>query len=243
MKFTLHIARQKNHFLKSIFKTYIVDDVSENMSFLEMLDTLNEKLIDQGEDPIAFDHDCREGICGMCSLMINGIAHGPDTGATTCQLHMRKFRDQETILIEPWRANAFPVIRDLVVDRSAFERIIQAGGYTSASSGSAPNANVILVPKENADLAMDGASCIGCGACVASCKNASASLFVAAKVSHLAYLPQGQVERKKRVLNMVKQMDLEGFGGCSNTYECEAACPKQIRVSHIAHMNREYLRP
>lgn len=211
------------------------------MSFLEMLDVLNEQLIAKGEEPVAFDHDCREGICGMCSLVINGRPHGPQRGVTTCQLHMRSFKDGDTIVIEPWRAKPFPVIKDLVVDRSAFDRIIQAGGYISVNTGAAQDANNIPVPKEDADKAFAAATCIGCGACVAACKNASAMLFVAAKVSHLALLPQGRVEAKRRVLNMVRQMDEEGFGNCSNTGACEVECPKGISLENIARMNREFL--
>ena len=219
-----------------------MDDVSPDMSFLELLDVLNEQLVQQGREPVAFDHDCREGICGMCSLMINGHPHGPDAGVATCQLHLRRFKDGDTITIEPWRAKAFPVIKDLVVDRSAFDRIIQAGGYISVGTGSAPEANAIPVRKEDADTAMDAAACIGCGACVAACPNASAMLFVAAKVSHLATLPQGQVERRRRARRMVEAMDQEGFGNCTNHYECMAACPKQIHVKFIAMLNREYLK-
>ena len=211
------------------------------MSFLEMLDVLNEKLIAESEEPVAFDHDCREGICGMCSLMINGQAHGPDRETTTCQLHMRHFSDGDMIVIEPWRARAFPVIRDLVVDRSAFDRIISTGGYVSVNTGNPADANAIPVPKQDADRAMDAAACIGCGACVAACKNASAMLFVSAKVSQLSLLPQGKPEKARRVLNMVAQMDEEGFGACTNTSECEAACPAGISVSNIARLNREYL--
>jgi succinate dehydrogenase / fumarate reductase iron-sulfur subunit len=221
---------------------YKVTDISEHMSFLEMMDVLNESLVAKDEEPIAFDHDCREGICGMCSLQINGEAHGPDRGITTCQLHMRMFKDGDTIFIEPFRANAFPVIKDLVVDRMAFERIQQAGGYISVNtSGNTQDANNILISKHDADLSMDAASCIGCGACVASCKNASAMLFVAAKVSQFALLPQGKIEAKDRVKNMVAQMDLEGFGNCTNTGACEIECPKGISLDNIARMNREYL--
>jgi succinate dehydrogenase / fumarate reductase iron-sulfur subunit len=221
--------------------TYQARDVSPDQSFLEMLDGLNEELILKGEEPVAFDHDCREGICGSCGMVINGIAHGPEQ-TTTCQLHMRSFRDGDEIYIEPWRAEPFPVVRDLMVDRSAFDRIISAGGYVSINTGSAPEANSIAVRKEDADLAFDAATCIGCGACVAACKNASAMLFTSAKVSQLAKLPQGQVERKRRVLNMVEQMDQEGFGNCSNYQECEAVCPKGISTQNITVMNREYLR-
>ncbi len=241
MKITLKVWRQKNRNDVGRFETYQLDNVSPDMSFLEMFDVLNEKLITEGKEPVAFDHDCREGICGMCSMYINGRPHGPLRGVTTCQLHMRSFKDGDTIVVEPWRANAFPVIKDLSVDRSAFDRIIQAGGYVSVNTGSAQDANTILVPKENADKAFLAAACIGCGACVAACKNASAMLFVSAKVSQLALLPQGQVERKQRVLNMVKQMDAEGFGNCTNTGACEAECPKGISLENIARMNREYI--
>lgn len=222
-------------------ETFQLSDISEHMSFLEMLDVLNEQLISEGKEPVAFDHDCREGICGMCSLYINGEPHGPDRGVTTCQLHMRKFKDGDTIYIEPWRAKGFPVIKDLVVDRSAFDRIIQAGGYVSVNtSGNTQDANALPIPKENADKAFDAATCIGCGACVAACKNSSAMLFVSAKVSQMALLPQGQVERKDRVINMVEQMDKEGFGNCTNTGACEVECPKGISLENIARMNREY---
>ena len=239
MNLTLKIWRQKNHSDKGGFKEYKVMDISKDMSFLEMLDVLNEQLTDKGEDPVHFDHDCREGICGMCSLYINGNPHGP-LQTTTCQLHMRSFNDGETITIEPWRANAFPVLKDLVTDRSAFDRIIQAGGYVSVNTGGVPDANEIPIPKTIADMAMDAAQCIGCGACVAACKNASAMLFTSAKVSQLALLPQGQVERKTRAEKMVAQMDAEGFGSCTNTGACEAECPKGISISNIARMNREY---
>ncbi len=222
--------------------TYEAKEVSPDMSFLEMLDVVNEGLLEKGEEPVAFDSDCREGICGMCSLVINGIPHGGHRGTATCQLHMRHFRDGQTITIEPWRARSFPVIKDLVVNRSAFDRIIQAGGFTSASTGGTPDANSILVSKENGDKAMDAAACIACGACVAVCKNASAMLFVSAKVSHLALLPQGQVEREQRVLSMVRQMDKEGFGNCTVTGSCEAVCPKEISLDFIALMNREYFK-
>lgn len=243
MNLTLKIWRQKDANEKGKMVTYNVTDISEHMSFLEMLDVLNEQLVDKGEEPVAFDHDCREGICGMCSLYINGEAHGPDRGVTTCQLHMRMFKDGETIHIEPFRANAFPVVKDLVVDRSSFDRIQQAGGFISVNtSGNTQDANSLPIPKANADLAMDAATCIGCGACVASCKNASAMLFVSAKVSQYALLPQGQVEAKDRVLNMVNQMDLEGFGNCTNTGACEVECPKGISLENIARMNREYLK-
>jgi succinate dehydrogenase / fumarate reductase iron-sulfur subunit len=210
------------------------------MSFLEMLDAVNEELIERSEEPIAFDHDCREGICGMCSLVVNGTAHGPEPGTTVCQLHMRAFRDGDTITVEPFRARAFPVIKDLTVNRGAFDRIIQAGGFVSVNTGGAPDGNIIPVPKVEADIAMDAAACIGCGACVAACKNASASLFVAAKIAHLGHLPQGRQERERRALAMVETMDREGFGSCTNTYECEAVCPKEISVNFIAEMNREY---
>lgn len=239
MKLTLKVWRQKNNSAKGGFVTYPVDGISKDMSFLEMLDVLNDQLIEKGEDPVHFDHDCREGICGMCSLYINGKPHGP-LQTTTCQLHMRSFNDGETITIEPWRAKAFPVVKDLVVDRSAFDRIIQAGGYVSVNTGGVPDANEIPIPKTVADLAMDAAQCIGCGACVAACKNASAMLFTSAKISQLALLPQGQVERKTRAEKMVAQMDAEGFGACTNTGACEAECPKGISITNIARMNREY---
>lgn len=239
MKITLKIWRQKNKDTKGSFKTYSLDHVSPDMSFLEMLDVLNNDLILKGEEAVAFDHDCREGICGMCSLYINGRPHGP-LQTTTCQLHMRTFHDGETITIEPWRAKAFPVIRDLVVDRTAFERIQQAGGYVSVNTGGVPDANEILIPKKIADEAFDSAACIGCGACVAACKNASAMLFVSAKISQLALLPQGRPERKERAERMVAQMDAEGFGACTNTGACEAECPKGISLTNIARMNREY---
>jgi succinate dehydrogenase / fumarate reductase, iron-sulfur subunit len=239
MNLTLKIWRQKNHSDKGGFKEYKVTDISKDMSFLEMLDVLNEQLTEKGEDPVHFDHDCREGICGMCSLYINGNPHGP-LQTTTCQLHMRSFNDGETITIEPWRAKSFPVIKDLVTDRSAFDRIIQAGGYVSVNTGGVPDANEIPITKTIADMAMDAAQCIGCGACVAACKNASAMLFTSAKVSQLALLPQGQVERKTRAEKMVAQMDAEGFGACTNTGACEAECPKDISISNIARMNREY---
>lgn len=241
MDFTLKIWRQKNAREKGEFKTYKVANISAGSSFLEMLDILNEDLSHKGEDPVHFDSDCREGICGMCSLFINGRPHGPDEEITVCQLHMRSFQDGQTIVIEPWRAKAFPVIKDLVVDRSAFDRIIQAGGYVSVNTGGVPDANAIPIPKVNADLAFDAAACIACGACVAACKNASAMLFVAAKVSQLALLPQGQVEREIRVQKMVEQMDKEGFGNCTNTGACSAECPKGISQEHIARLNREFL--
>jgi succinate dehydrogenase / fumarate reductase iron-sulfur subunit len=244
MNLTLRVWRQKNAQTAGQLVSYAANDVSPDMSFLEMLDVINEHLILKGEDPIAFDSDCREGICGMCSLVINGVPHGAQVqkGTATCQLHMRKFKDGEVITIEPWRAKAFPVIKDLVCNRSAFDRIIQAGGFVSVSTGGAPEANAIPIAKRDADRAMDAAACIGCGACVAACKNASAMLFVAAKVSHLAQLPQGQVEAKDRVRQMVAQMDEEGFGNCSNQSECQAVCPKEISVDFIAQMNREYLK-
>lgn len=242
MNLTLRIWRQAGPADKGGFRTYRLTDVSEHMSFLEMLDVLNEKLTAEGEEPVAFDHDCREGICGMCSLMINGQAHGPDKETTTCQLHMRRFSDGDTIVIEPWRASAFPVHRDLVVDRSAFDRIMNEGGFVSVNTGNAPDGNCLPVPVPDQSKAMDAAACIGCGACVASCKNASAMLFVSAKVSQLALLPQGKPERSRRVLKMVAQMDAEGFGNCTNTSECEAACPAAISVSNIGRLNREYMR-
>jgi succinate dehydrogenase / fumarate reductase iron-sulfur subunit len=241
LNLTLKIWRQKDSRSTGKFETYNLNDVSTHMSFLEMIDVLNEQLINKNDEPVAFDHDCREGICGMCSMYINGRAHGPVKGTTVCQLHMRNFADGETITIEPWRAGSFPVIKDLVVDRSAFDRIIQAGGYVSVNTGNAVDANAIPVPKSEADEAFYSAACIGCGACVAACKNASAMLFLSAKVSQLALLPQGQVERKERVLEMVKTHDEEGFGNCSNTGACEAECPKGISLSNIARLNREYL--
>jgi succinate dehydrogenase / fumarate reductase iron-sulfur subunit len=243
MNLTLKVWRQKGPEAKGKMETYPVSDVSPDMSFLEMLDVLNEELVEKGEVPIAFDHDCREGICGSCSLFINGEPHGPMRKTTTCQLHMRSFKDGDTIYIEPWRAKAFPVIKDLVVDRSAFDRVIQAGGYVSVNtSGNTLDANAIPIPKEDADKAFDAATCIGCGACVASCKNASAMLFVSAKVSQLSLLPQGEVEAGERVRNMVAQMDKEGFGNCSVTGACEVECPKGISLENIARMNREYLK-
>ena len=242
MKLTLNIWRQQDASSKGQFVTYSIDDISPDMSFLEMLDVLNNKLILQGQEPVEFDHDCREGICGSCSLQINGEPHGPDRLVTTCQLHMRMFKDGDTIDIEPFRAKAFPVIKDLIVDRSAFDRIQQAGGYVSVNtSGNTTDANAILVPKHDADDAFSAAACIGCGACVAACENASAMLFTSAKVSQYALLPQGKVEATTRVLNMVKQMDLEGFGNCTNTGACEIECPKGISLENIARMNREYL--
>jgi succinate dehydrogenase / fumarate reductase iron-sulfur subunit len=241
MDFTLKIWRQESPKAKGEFKTYKVTDISPDCSFLEMLDILNETLIDKIQLPINFDHDCREGICGMCSLYINGRPHGPDDDITTCQLHMRKFKDGDTIVVEPWRAKAFPVIKDLMVNRNAFDEIIQAGGYISVTTGGVPDANAIPINRKDAELAMDAAACIGCGACVAACKNASAMLFVAAKVSQFALLPQGKIEAKERVKAMVAKMDELGFGSCTNTYACEAECPKNISVSNIARMNREYL--
>jgi succinate dehydrogenase / fumarate reductase, iron-sulfur subunit len=242
MDLTLRVWRQKNAQDEGRIETYPAKDISPDMSFLEMLDVVNEGLIKQGIEPIAFDSDCREGICGMCSLMINGVAHGPESGTATCQLHMRHFKEGDTITIEPWRARAFPPVRDLVCDRSAFDRIIQAGGFVSVNTGGTPDGNAIPIAKAASDRAMDAAQCIACGACVAACRNASAMLFVAAKVSHLATLPQGQVERKERVREMVAQMDKEGFGNCTNQSECQAVCPKEISVDFIAQMNREYLK-
>src|SRR6202050_1917289 len=242
MNLTLKVWRQRNKKEKGSFETYPVSDISSEMSFLEMFDVLNERMVHEGKEPIAFDHDCREGICGMCSMYINGRPHGPWEGTTTCQLHMRAFKDGDTIVVEPWRANAFPVLKDLIVDRSAFDRIIQAGGYISVNTGNAVDANSIPVEKDKADASCAAAACIGCGACVAACKNSSALLFVSAKVSHLALLPQGAPERKTRVVSMIAQMDREGFGGCTVTEECEAACPAAISVSNIARLNREYLK-
>lgn len=240
MNLTLKVWKQRDADAKGRFETYDAKNVSPDMSFLEMLDVVNEGLIAKGEEPIAFDSDCREGICGMCSLVINGTAHGGHRGTATCQLHMRHFNDGETITIEPWRAKAFPIIKDLVTNRSAFDRIIQAGGFVSVNTGGTPDGNAIPVPKETSDLAMDAAACIGCGACVAACKNASAMLFVSAKVSHLNLLPQGKAEKGRRVLAMVKQMDVEGFGNCTVTGSCEAVCPKEISLNFIAKMNRDY---
>jgi succinate dehydrogenase / fumarate reductase, iron-sulfur subunit len=243
MKLTLKVWRQKSANDKGGLETYQLDNVSEHMSFLEMMDVLNEQLIVEGKDPVAFDHDCREGICGACSMHINGEPHGPDRAVTTCQLHMRKFSDGDTIYVEPFRAKGFPIIKDLVVDRSSFDRIQHAGGFVSVNtSGNTQDANSLPIPKEDADKAFDAASCIGCGACVAACKNASAMLFVSAKVSQFALLPQGKVEAKRRVLNMVEQMDKEGFGNCTNTGACEVECPKEISLENIARMNREYLK-
>lgn len=241
MDLTLHIWRQKNGKNPGKLVTYRIQNISPDMSFIEMLEALNRQLQESGEEPVAFECDCLEGICGSCALMINGVAHGPDSGTTTCQLHMRSFKDGDHITIEPWRSRAFPIIKDLVADRGAFDRIIQAGGFVSVRTGGVPDANTLPIPKVDADRAMDAAQCIGCGACVASCKNGSAMLFVAAKVSHLGALPQGQPERKRRVLKMVEQMDQEGFGNCTNQYECEAVCPKEISVRFIAQMNRDYI--
>jgi succinate dehydrogenase / fumarate reductase iron-sulfur subunit len=242
MNLTLHVWRQKNKTDAGRMETYPARDVSPDMSFLEMLDEVNQALIHEGKEPIAFDSDCREGICGTCSLMVNGMPHGPESATTVCQLHMRKFADGEHVTIEPWRALAFPVLRDLVVDRSALDRIIQAGGFVSVNTGGAPDGNALPIPKPKAEAAMDAAECIGCGACVAACKNASAMLFVAAKVAHLANLPQGQPERLERVRKMVNQHDREGFGHCTNYYECEAACPKEISVQFITQLNRDFLK-
>jgi succinate dehydrogenase / fumarate reductase iron-sulfur subunit len=241
MNLTLKVWRQKNAKDKGRFKTYDAHDISEDMSFLEMFDVLNERLINEGKEPIAFDNDCREGICGACSMYINGRAHGPLKGTTACQLHMRHFQDGETIVVEPWRAGAFPVIKDLVVDRSAFDRIIESGGYISVNTGNAVDANAIPVEKDKADLAFAAATCIGCGACVAACPNTSAMLFVSAKISQLALLPQGDPERRNRAQNMIDQMDKEGFGSCSNIGACEAECPKEIPITHIARANAEYM--
>ena len=242
MRLVLHIWRQADPQRGGTFIRYEVDDVSPHMSFLELLDTLNERLTDSGDDPVAFEHDCREGICGSCGLVINGVPHGPSKSTAVCQLHMRMFSDGDEIWIEPWRAKAFPVIKDLVVDRGALDRVIQAGGYISVDTGGIPDANAIPVPKADADSAMDAAACIGCGACVAACPNASAMLFTAAKVVHLGMLPQGQLERHSRVLNMVAAMDAEGFGNCTNHGECQAACPKDISVDFIARLNHDFLR-
>ena len=242
MRLKLRIWRQAGPTAAGRLEDYMADDVSPDMSFLEMLDVVNEDLVRKGQDAIAFDSDCREGICGMCSLVVNGVPHGPDRGTTVCQLHMRRFKDGDTITVEPWRARAFPVVKDLVVDRSAFDRIIAAGGYCSINAGGAPDGNAILIPKAVADAAMDSAACIACGACVAACKNASAHLFMSAKISHLALLPQGQQERYRRVVSMITQADAEGFGSCSNEGECEAVCPKEIPISNIARMTREYVK-
>ncbi len=240
MNIKLQVWRENPGKVEGHFETYDANDLQEDMSFLEMLDTVNEQLTEDGVEPIAFDHDCREGICGTCSLVINGIPHGPDRAVASCQVYMRRFRDGDTITVEPFRAKPFPLLRDLVVDRSAFDRIQQAGGYVSVNTGAAPDANALPIPKLDADSAFDAAACIGCGACVATCKNASAMLFTAAKLSHLGHLPQGQAERGRRVIRMVQQMDAEGFGNCTNQYECEAVCPKEISVQHIARMNRDY---
>jgi succinate dehydrogenase / fumarate reductase iron-sulfur subunit len=242
MKLTLHVWRQKGPAEKGRMETYTADHISPDMSFLEMLDTVNEQLMLNGQEPIAFDHDCREGICGACSLTVNGIPHGHEKLTTVCQLHMRKFKDGDTIYIEPWRARAFPVLKDLVTDRSAFDRIMAAGGFISAHTGGVPDANAIPIGKKESDKAMDNAACIGCGACVAACKNGSAMLFVAAKIAQFAWLPQGQYERKRRARAMVGQMDTEGFGACTNLYECEAVCPKGITIESIALMNRDFIR-
>ena len=242
MRLNLKIWRQAGPSAPGKMVDYVAEGVSTDMSFLEMLDVVNEGLTKKGEEAIAFDSDCREGICGMCSLVVNGVPHGPDRGTTVCQLHMRRFKDGETITVEPWRAKAFPVVKDLVVDRGAFDRIIAAGGYVSINCGGAPDGNAIPIPKEVSDLAMDSAACIGCGACVAACKNASAHLFMSAKISHLAVLPQGGAERTRRVVAMIDRADAEGFGSCSNEGECEAVCPKEIPISNIARMTREYVR-
>ena len=242
MNLNLKVWRQSSAKSTGAFQEIKADNISEHASFLEMLDVVNERLETQGKSPIAFDHDCREGVCGSCSLMIDGCAHGPEKGTTTCQLHMRHFKDGETIVIEPFRAKAFPVVKDLIVDRSAFDRVIQSGGYVSVSTGGAADANSILVSKAHADKAFNAAACIGCGACVAQCKNASASLFVSAKITHLGMLPQGQVEAKERVWNMTSQMDIEGFGACTNTGDCEAVCPKEIKMNNIPYMNRSLLK-
>jgi succinate dehydrogenase / fumarate reductase, iron-sulfur subunit len=242
MKLTLHVWRQKNAQDDGRMVRYEAPNVREHMSFLEMLDVLNEGLIEKGEDPISFDHDCREGICGTCGFMINGKAHGGFTGTTVCQLHMRKFKDGDEIYLEPWRAKAFPVIKDLAVNRDSFDRVIAAGGFITVPTGSAPDGNDILVAKQDADLAMDAAACIGCGACVAACPNAAASLFVGAKISHLGHLPQGKIERDRRALAMIRQVNVEGFANCTNIGECEAACPKQIKLEVIARSNRDYIK-
>jgi succinate dehydrogenase / fumarate reductase iron-sulfur subunit len=242
MRLTLHVWRQKNATAHGRMIQYEARNVNPDMSFLEMLDVVNEELTVKGEDPIAFDSDCREGICGMCGFVINGVAHGPRRGTTVCQLHMRKFKDGDVLHLEPWRARAFPVVKDLIVDRSAFDRVIAAGGFISVPAGSAPDGNAILVPKQNADIAMDAAACIGCGACVAACPNASTSLFTAAKITHLGVLPQGQPERYDRAMRMVAQAAAEGFGSCTNIGECEAVCPKEIKLEVIAHMNRDFIK-
>ena len=242
MRINLKVWRQARPDATGRLVDYTAGDVSPDMSFLEMLDVVNEGLIAKGDDPIAFDSDCREGICGTCGFLVGGIPHGPDPGTTVCQLHMRRFKDGDTLTLEPWRAKAFPVLKDLVIDRSAFDRIIQAGGYTSINTGGAQDGNAILIPKTVADKAMDSAACIGCGACVAACKNASAALFTSAKISHLSLLPQGQIERHTRVVRMVERHDAEGFGSCSNEGECEAVCPKEISITNIARMNREYFK-
>ncbi len=242
MRINLKVWRQARPDASGRLVDYTAGDVSPGMSFLEMLDVVNEGLIARGDDPIAFDSDCREGICGTCGFLVGGIPHGPDPGTTICQLHMRRFKDGDTLMLEPWRARAFPVLKDLVVDRSAFDRVIQAGGYTSINTGGAQDANAILIPKTVADKAMDSAVCIGCGACVAACKNASAALFTSAKISHLSLLPQGQIERHTRVVRMVERHDAEGFGSCSNEGECEAVCPKEISITNIARMNRDYFK-
>ena len=242
MNLTLHVWRQAGPNTPGRMVEYAAPDISPDMSFLEMLDVVNERLITSGEQPIAFDHDCREGICGMCGVMINGIAHGPSKGTATCQLHMRSFKDGDTIYVEPWRARSFPVLRDLVVDRGALDRIIASGGFVGVNTGGVPDGNAILIPKEAVDRAMDAAACIGCGACVAACPNASASLFTAAKITHLGLLPQGQPERLRRVLSMVEQMDEEEFGGCTLHGECQTACPKEISIDTIARMNRDYMK-
>ncbi len=242
MRIELHVWRQQDRTSPGRFVTYRVDNANEHMSFLEMLDVLNEQLVARGEEPVAFEHDCREGICGSCGMVINGMAHGPERGTTVCQLHMRHFHDGDVLYLEPWRSRAFPVVKDLVVDRGAFDRVVQAGGFVSVRTGSAPEANAILIAKETADLAMDAAECIGCGACVAACPNGAAMLFVAAKISHLGLLPQGQPERHTRATAMVGQMEREGFGACTNYRECEAVCPKRISISFIARMNRDFLK-
>jgi len=242
MKLNLKIWRQAGPKSSGRLVEYVADDVSPDMSFLEMLDVVNESLIRSGQDAIAFDSDCREGICGMCSLVVNGVPHGPDRGTTVCQLHMRHFKDGDTIVVEPWRAKAFPVVKDLVVDRTAFDRIVAAGGYISINVGGAPDGNTIPIPKDVVETAMDSAACIGCGACVAACKNASAHLFMSAKISQLGLLPQGQPERYQRVVAMINQADADGFGSCSNEGECEAVCPKEIPISNIARMTRDYIR-